>query len=73
VRDEKKIEMKSPLTSEREKKQMLRMRRFGVWNLKKKGEQKKALGIAKSMLVKGYDVAEISELTGLTAQEIENL
>jgi predicted transposase/invertase (TIGR01784 family) len=37
------------------------------------GEHKKALGIAKAMLIKGYDLVEIIELTGLIKQEIENL
>jgi len=38
-----------------------------------KGELANALKIAKGMLAKGFDLKTISELTGLTPAEIENL
>jgi predicted transposase/invertase (TIGR01784 family) len=38
-----------------------------------KGELAKAVKVAKGMLAKGFDLETISELTGLTSAEIENL
>ncbi len=38
-----------------------------------KGEQKKALEIAKKMIMEGLSLEMISRITGLTAQEIEEL
>ena len=38
-----------------------------------KGKVEEKHTIAKNMLAKGFDLATISELTGLTAVEIENL
>jgi hypothetical protein len=40
---------------------------------KAEGETSKAIEIAKAMLVKGFDSASITEITLLTAQEIEAL
>ncbi len=39
----------------------------------KKGEKQKALGIAKGMKQKGYDLNDIIELTGITKTEISKL
>ena len=39
----------------------------------KKGMQKKAITIAKTMKDKGFDVKTIAETTGLSAEEIEKL
>jgi len=38
-----------------------------------KGEAKKAIAIAQKMLLKGIDIAEIAEITGLTSDEIKAL
>jgi predicted transposase/invertase (TIGR01784 family) len=38
-----------------------------------KGLQQKALETATKMLAKGYDLAEIAELTGLSIEELKNL
>lgn len=40
---------------------------------KAEGEHAKAIDIAKTMLVKGFDVATIAEITNLQAAEIEAL
>ena len=56
-------------SAEREKKQFEEGIKEGI----KEGELEKAKLIAKGMLAKGFDLATISELTGLTATEIENL
>ena len=40
---------------------------------KAEGEHAKAIDVAKTMLVKGFDVATIAEITNLQAAEIEAL
>ena len=37
------------------------------------GENQKAISIAKKLLSKGTSISEVSEITGLTKDEIENL
>lgn len=38
-----------------------------------KGEHKQALESARKMLMKGYNKADVSDITGLSIEEIENL
>ena len=45
----------------------------GIKEGMEKGEHNKSIQIAKSMKDKGFDIATISELTGLSLDEIENL
>lgn len=37
------------------------------------GENKKAISIAKKLLAKGTSISEVSEITGLSKEKIENL
>ena len=37
------------------------------------GENKKAISIAKKLLAKGTSVSEVSEITGISKEKIENL
>ena len=45
----------------------------GIKEGKKEGKKLKAIEIAKKLIAKNFDLAEIQELTGLTKEELENL
>jgi len=44
-----------------------------VTQSRREGEQQKAIDTARKMLAKGYELAEVSELTGLSAEELASL
>ena len=46
-----------------------REKKFGI----KKGEQKNQIKVVKAMLKKNMDIGTISEITGLSKEEIENI
>ena len=48
-------------------------KREGIAEGKEKGMEKKSLEIAKKMLTKGMDEATVMEITGLSAQMIQQL
>ena len=45
----------------------------GIEQGHEQGENSKQIEIAKNMLAKGYDIASISDITGLSVEEINNL